>query len=397
MTSHSKSEERKGGYSVSVFKRGEVWWYKFYYANKLIRESAKTSSSTVAKQAERNRRRELEEGYNGISNEDRSNRVKTFSEAAKELLDDYTVRRTSASVRYLKQRLTHLEKHIGDMMLIEISNKVIAEYQAVRLKEKASACSINSEVMFALRVMGEIGDAVRAKLRREKRLRLPVDNKTGKALDSSQEEALLAAAQVPEVPKGEKMDQKATKSPMIFPAIMLALNTTMRDSEVRKIRWEQIDFLKRIITVGKSKTKAGTGRTIPINAELSVCLANYKSWYEKNVCIVSPELYVFPFGDCRKYNPLKPISSFKTSWTNVRNKVGLKGIRFHDLRHTAITKLAESGVGDETIMAIAGHVSRAMLSRYAHIRTEAKRKALEFISTKSATPSGQLKLKQAAS
>ena len=61
------------------------------------------------------------------------------------------------------------------------------------------------------------------------------------------------------MPKGEKMDQKATKSPMIFPAIMLALNTTMRDSEVRKIRWEQIDFLKRIITVGKSKTKAGTG------------------------------------------------------------------------------------------------------------------------------------------
>jgi len=64
---------------------------------------------------------------------------------------------------------------------------------------------------------------------------------------------------------------------------------------------------------------------------------------------------------------------------------GKLSIRFHDLRHTAITKLAESGAGDETIMAIAGHVSRAMLSRYAHIRTEAKRKALEAISTKSAT------------
>ncbi|MGH9338518.1 MAG: hypothetical protein ACRD1R_02755 [Acidobacteriota bacterium] len=42
------------------------------------------------------------------------------------------------------------------------------------------------------------------------------------------------------------------------------------------------------------------------------------------------------------------------------------------LRPTLITKLAESGAGDETIMAIAGHASRAMLSRYAHIRTEAK-------------------------
>src|SRR5205809_6104829 len=48
---------------------------------------------------------------------------------------------------------------------------------------------------------------------------------------------------------------------------------------------------------------------------------------------------------------------------------------------TPFTKLAESGAGDETIMAIAGHVSRRMLSRYAHIRTEAKRRALESVAT----------------
>jgi hypothetical protein len=50
--------------------------------------------------------------------------------------------------------------------------------------------------------------------------------------------------------------------------------------------------------------------------------------------------------------------------------------RWHDNRHTLITELAESGAGDETIMEIAGHVSRQMLSRYSHIRMEAKRKAL---------------------
>ena len=83
-----------------------------------------------------------------------------------------------------------------------------------------------------------------------------------------------------------------------------------------------------------------------------------------------------------KYDPKCPISTLKTSWTNVRKKAGVS-IRFHDLRHTAITKLAESGAGDETIMAIAGHVSRAMLARYSHIRTKAKRNALEAISTKS--------------
>ena len=44
-----------------------------------------------------------------------------------------------------------------------------------------------------------------------------------------------------------------------------------------------------------------------------------------------------------------------------------------------MTELAESGAGDEVIMSIAGHVSRAMLSRYSHVRMEAKRRALDEI------------------
>ena len=47
-----------------------------------------------------------------------------------------------------------------------------------------------------------------------------------------------------------------------------------------------------------------------------------------------------------------------------------------------ITELAESGAGDEVIMSIAGHVSRAMLSRYSHVRMEAKRRALDEIAAR---------------
>jgi hypothetical protein len=59
----------------------------------------------------------------------------------------------------------------------------------------------------------------------------------------------------------------------------------------------------------------------------------------------------------------------------------LVGLRFHDLRHTAITKLAESQASDQTIMAIAGHVSQQMLEHYSHIRMAAKRDALNSIAT----------------
>src|SRR5262245_45782052 len=57
------------------------------------------------------------------------------------------------------------------------------------------------------------------------------------------------------------------------------------------------------------------------------------------------------------------------------------GLRFHDLRHHAITELAEARVSDQTIMAIAGHVS-PMLARYSHVRSEARRQAVAALSAK---------------
>jgi hypothetical protein len=59
-----------------------------------------------------------------------------------------------------------------------------------------------------------------------------------------------------------------------------------------------------------------------------------------------------------------------------------KNGRWHDNRHALVAEIAESGVVDEIIMSIAGHVSREMLSRYSHVRNEAKRKALEEIASR---------------
>ncbi len=74
-------------------------------------------------------------------------------------------------------------------------------------------------------------------------------------------------------------------------------------------------------------------------------------------------------------DPTRPVTTLKTAWNNVRMKAKVKG-RWHDNRHTLITDLAESGAGDQTIMDIAGHVSKQMLKHYSHIRMEAKRRRL---------------------
>jgi integrase len=168
----------------------------------------------------------------------------------------------------------------------------------------------------------------------------------------------------------------------MYAALALDLNTGLRDKELREIRWQQIDLVhKKALTVGKSKTEAGTGRVIPLNATAIVALEAHASWYIQRFGECKPEWFVFAFGSPLPNDPARPITSFKTAWIKVRQKAGVRG-RWHDNRHTLVTELAESGAGDEVIMSIAGHVSRAMLSRYSHVRMEAKRRALDEIAAR---------------
>ena len=68
-----------------------------------------------------------------------------------------------------------------------------------------------------------------------------------------------------------------------------------------------------------------------------------------------------------------------TAWRALRDEAGLHGLRFHDLRHTVITELAEMGVADHVLESISGHLSRRMLEHYSHIRIDAKRQALDAL------------------
>jgi Phage integrase family len=73
------------------------------------------------------------------------------------------------------------------------------------------------------------------------------------------------------------------------------------------------------------------------------------------------------------------MKGWRSAWRSLTKAAGLKGLRFHDLRHQAITELCESGLSDMTIMGIAGHVSKEMLQHYSHIRLQAKRQAVECL------------------
>ena len=82
--------------------------------------------------------------------------------------------------------------------------------------------------------------------------------------------------------------------------------------------------------------------------------------------------------DVERIDASRPIKSWRSAWRRALKDAGLS-IRFHDLRHTCITKLAQGRASEQTLMSIAGHLSRKMLEHYSHIRMAAKRMAVDAI------------------
>jgi len=348
---------------MSLFRRENIWWYEFWFAGRRIRESSKSESKTVARNAEQKRRRELEEGYNNFT-DTRRERVRTMSDIADDFFVEYKLR-LPQSATFADYAIRHIKRVVGDKMLVDMNDTAVIRYQNDRLTEGASPKTVNDEVGFLLRIMGDPGDLLRVRLRKKRKLKLKVRNEIGKAFSVEERERMLAEA-------------AKARSPHIFLALTMALNAGMRDGEIRNLTWEQIHFDKKYLVVGRSKTEAGEGRTIPLNSALLPVLREYLVWYKERFGAAKPEWYVFPFGKPTPSDPTRPVTTLKTAWNNIRKNAKVTG-RFHDNRHTLVTDLAESGAGDETIMDIAGHVSKRMLRHYSHIRMEAKRRALESI------------------
>ena len=204
---------------------------------------------------------------------------------------------------------------------------------------------------------------------------LPTRDDVGRAVAPDEEERLLEAC-------------GRSRSRSLLPAVTLALNTGMRYSEIRLLRWGQIDFVRRRLVVGKSKTATGTGRAIPLNDRATAVLTFWASHFPQR----TRQHFVFPaerYGaggsdfTPRVYdtNPSRPITSWKEAWETARAKAGVV-CRFHDLRHTTITRLLEGGAPLAVVASIMGWSTATtvrMAKRYGHIGQVAQRQAVELL------------------
>jgi len=164
-------------------------------------------------------------------------------------------------------------------------------------------------------------------------------------------------------------------------AAILALNTTMRGCELRGLQWKDDDLFERTLLVRRQSTKADAGAgLIPLNRDAVMALSELWNRAEALGSSEADHL-VFPACENGRIDPARPMRNWRSAWRTLTRAAGLRGLRFHGLRHQAITELAESGQSNVTIMSVAGHVSREMLEHHSHIRPTAKRRVLKTLET----------------
>ena len=347
---------------MAVFKRGKVWWYEFIFAGRRIRESAKTSRKTIAIESERNRRLELEKTLAGMPAAKRESRINSVSDMIKPYLASYSINHREQSVLFTHGRLAHVMRLLGGVLLPDLTEQAIRQYIRTRLDEGAAGRTINMEVGELSRAVGKPWSVLWPKVRK-----LEERKDVGRALSPQEERRLLDAA-------GKK--KRWEHAAVIIRALLL---TGMRSGELTGATWGQVDFERSIFTVGRAKTSCGTGRQIPMNGDLYALLSAHAAWFTKRFGEMRPEYYVFPFGKPQPTDPTRPTTTLKTVWGSIRTEAKVS-CRLHDLRHTAATKMAEAGTPESTMLALMGHMSRAMMERYSHIRMVAKRTAVEALS-----------------
>jgi integrase len=259
------------------------------------------------------------------------------------------------------------------MLLSDISADEVSRYQAERKKEGASPRTVNMEVGSLRAILRK--HRLWANVQPDVRM-LKARQDVGRALTGDEQYRLLAAC-------------KKSRSRSLYPAVLLSLHTGLCNSELRLLRWRRVDLLERTITVGKSKTAGGEGRNVPLSRTATLCLHEWRSLFPD----AHPAHFVFPserygldgedgaeHGVAVPYDVRvdKPIGSWKVSWTAARETAKVT-CRWHDMRHTFVSKMAERQASDATIMSLAGHLSRKMMEKYSHVRNEAKRQAISAL------------------
>ena len=228
-----------------------------------------------------------------------------------------------------------LKDRISDTKLSKLSSARIAEFRDRRMKDGVRAAQIDLILIRHAIKIARIEWGIELSTNPVEGVKIPngVVRRT-RRLVSGEYEALSRAA-------------ARCTNPYIWPCVEIAIETGMRRSEILSLQWDNVDLDTRIAIL--PNTKNGSRREVPLTTKAVEILAGLERQHES----------VFPISDY----------SIRNGWDRLVKRANIADLRFHDMRHEAVSRFFEMGLSVPEVAAISGHRDYRTLASYNHVDT----------------------------
>jgi integrase len=186
------------------------------------------------------------------------------------------------------------------------------------------------------------------------------ENKRERVLSYQEETCLLAACT-------DKREHLKT-------ILITALDTAMRSGEILKLCWRDIDFANKTINILGFNTKTAKARTVGMTQRVYDELSRLWEQSPKDL-----DELVFGIKD-----------TVKRSFASACRIAEIDGFRFHDCRHTAITRMIQAGLSPMEVMKVSGHTQMNTFARYVNPNTQAVTRIADVLSAYNNQPTNEV-------
>jgi len=353
---------------MALFRRGPVWWMRFSYKGKQIRKSTETTDKNLAKRIYDKVLGEIAEGkwFDRLLGEER-----TFKEMMDRYMAEYSTPKKASSERD-RSSLTHLLPFFGSYTLSDITPRLINEYKTTRRVHGASPCTVNRELALmkhAFSLALKEWEWVRynpVKMISMEKESPPRD----RWLTFEEEERLLSVS-----------------SSWLKQMILFAVETGCRRGEMLSLGWKSVDLFRKVVIIFGNKT--GEKRSIPLTQR---ALEALRDMQRETVRSIKEDL-VFSHPPEQRVN----IHTLRFAFEEALKKAKIENFRWHDLRHTFASRLAQAGVDPYAIQRLMGHKTFTTTQRYAHHYVESLREGIGALEASRAERTEKISTKVAQS
>lgn len=350
---------------MSIFKRGNVYWYHFLHDGKHIQRSTGQGNPRTARQMEAAFRTALVKGEVGITERKKAPGFKSAMRSFLAWSEGEHAAKPATHRRYQVSSVALLS-HFGDQPLDRITKEDVERFKAaralesktVRGEEKSSRkktkrrirpATVNRELACLKALLNHADLPMKNPVSRVKFL--AEQNEQTRVLSFDEQEKYLAKA-----------------TPMLRDVATLMLETGMRPEEVYRIQPENVNLAGGFLFNPFGKTKAAR-RRVPLNAAARNVLT------QRMAGLKTP--FLFPCEKRRQTEADRPVPKMNNAHDRAVRDSKVAPFRLYDLRHTWATRAAEAGIDLVTLAALLGHSKIQMVLRYAHPTQEHQARSVE--------------------